>query len=622
MYGIPIFSGDADDFSGNGLGLVFPSECTVSETENGEYYLHMVLPLTDDMKWVEAANGNIVKAFCPVRENPEATEYFDSGETSATVDIYKVTRAALAQMYKEPDASSVILERLPRGTELVALDDIGSNDVYGFFSTVQGGTTGYIRLVQISQSPTRTQTITESGGTAVDLSYLRPQLFRIYSTSTDTSQGEITVEAMHIFYDLRGNVVKEHYEASSVAASEAAQHCFGKLLNTHPFHLFAADLSTTISVDINWMTFVEALLDEQTGIIPQAGGHILRDNFDIWLTRKDDRKAKTQIRRGKNVTGLVVNDDDSEVITRIIPCGKDEDGEDLFLGPPIYVDSTAINDYPTIRAQKVDYDVSIGDDYKTEAAARTALRNAALEDFRLGADIRAYGIEVDFLSLTDTSGNLQSLQRLHIGDMVSVEDEVLGLSTEIRMTGYEWDVLRGAYNSVVLGDFNMAKMRYWGNAGVTQGHAVNRPLYPMTDYTSDGCTASASSENGSAKAFKAFNSNSSDYWRSNGNGASSWIQLELDVAIKNISVSVFSTKSSKYKYSPTAGKVYGSNDGSAWTEIGSYSGWTAKKNTCLGTVECGNADTYSYVRLAITAVNRDYTNVAIGYITISGETDY
>lgn len=623
MYGIPIFDAKATDFSGNGIGLVFPTECTVEEIENSEYTLRMTLPLSADGRWQIATNGNIIKALCPVRENPEATVDLDDGETGEDVPIYSVNRAALAPLYKEPNAEATVLERLPRGTELVALDEIGDGDVYAHVSTVNGGMTGYVRRVQISTNPTRTETVRENGGTAVNLSYPRPQLFRIYSTSIDAAQEEVTVEAMHIFYDLRGNIIKEDYEASNVAASEAAQHCFGKLLNGHPFHLHAADLTGTVSGNYGWMNYVEALLDDQSGIIDQAGGQILRDNFDIWLSRKDENHvAKTRIQRGKNITGLQVNSDDSEVITRIIPCGKDKDGEELFLTPTRYVDSNAIDAYPIIRAQKIDYDISVGDDYKTEEAARTALRSAAEEDFRKGADIPAYGMEVDFAMLGGTgSENFRVLQRLHLGDMVTVVDDVLGLSGAIRMTEYIWDVLLEQYNSITLGDFNTAKFRYWGNAGVAGiGHSASRPLKPMAAATQDGCTASASSEK--SAAWKAFDNNTSTYWRSNGNGAASWIQLGMDIALKSISVSVYSGKSRTcYKRSPTAGVIYGSNDGAAWTQIGSFSGWDAKKKTCLGTVECGNAESYSYVRLAVSAVNKNNTDVAIGYIVVSGETE-
>ena len=49
MIGIPIYPPGATDFSNNGLGLLLPSECTIS---NGTH-LTMTQPIEEDLRWAQ-----------------------------------------------------------------------------------------------------------------------------------------------------------------------------------------------------------------------------------------------------------------------------------------------------------------------------------------------------------------------------------------------------------------------------------------------------------------------------------------------------------------------------------------------------------------------------------------
>lgn len=614
MTGVPIYAQDCTDFSTNGLGLVFPTECTVSETINAEYELHMVLPISDDGKWQRVVNGCYVKALCPVREVPDADVDLEPGET-ATQDVYAVSGVALAPLYRGMSTSGVIMDRLSRGTEVVELDAV--NTTWKRVSVVNGGETGYMLASQLVMS--RSVTIDTDGGTAVNISKPRPQLFRVYSTSVDVDQGEVTYEAMHIFYDLRGNIIADEFEVSEESAATVADKCFGKLLNANPFTLYSARLSKNISAEYNYNTFVEVLLDESTGIVPQADGFVLRDNWDVYLLKDEERNRHVTIRRGKNAVGLTVNSDDSEVITRIIPCGQTKDGDPLFLTPTKYVDSEHIDEYPVIHAQKIDYDVKVGDNYKDATSARAALQRMAMNDYAAGCDVPKYGMEIDFVTLLDPDGgSIEALQGVHLNDSVTVLDEVIGLTARIRMTSYTWDVLMERYSKITLGDFDTAKIRFWGNANISgTGYAVQRPLEAMTANSSRDCVASASSTYSSSYApWKAFDYSTKSSWASARDGAAErWIQLQMDMPLENLSIAVYSRGSKDH--CPTAGRVMGSNDGATWVQLATYS-WTAKASALLGTISCANDTAYSYVRLVVTDSYGSGSYVAVGYIAVTG----
>ena len=57
-----IYPADCTDFSGNGLGVVSPQTCTVTETLNGEWELTLEHPIDEYGKWTRLAEGNILRA--------------------------------------------------------------------------------------------------------------------------------------------------------------------------------------------------------------------------------------------------------------------------------------------------------------------------------------------------------------------------------------------------------------------------------------------------------------------------------------------------------------------------------------------------------------------------------
>ena len=186
-------------------------------------------------------------------------------------------------------------------------------------------------------------------------------------------------------------------------------------------------------------------------------------------------------------------------------------------------------------------------------------------------------------------------------------------------TGFTARIANGGSGTLSIG-FNWAA---FGNlAAEGTPITVTRPQGAMTSNSSLSCEASASSTYSSSyPAWRAFDASAATSWASSASESAPWIQLKMDVALTNIQVSVYSRSqnASAGNHNPTAGTVQGSNDGSTWAQIGSYSGWTAKNDgTLLGTIACNNATAYRYVRLNITSrAGSEYA--AIGYISIRGE---
>ena len=62
---ICIYSADCTDFTNNGLGVVVPTSCSVTETLNGEWELTLEHPIDDAGKWRRLVEGRILRVPVP-----------------------------------------------------------------------------------------------------------------------------------------------------------------------------------------------------------------------------------------------------------------------------------------------------------------------------------------------------------------------------------------------------------------------------------------------------------------------------------------------------------------------------------------------------------------------------
>lgn len=150
---------------------------------------------------------------------------------------------------------------------------------------------------------------------------------------------------------------------------------------------------------------------------------------------------------------------------------------------------------------------------------------------------------------------------------------------------------------------------------------IIRPAAAMTSASSQGCVASASTENSSSyAAWKAFNKSNSDAygWASKEIDSNKWIQLKMDVALKNITVTIRNRSGAASLVNGiVSGTIMGSNDGSTWTTLCTISGRDGATIGKSSTHECNNQTAYSYVRIKVTSsTNNSY--VAVGEIEIKG----
>ena len=260
------------------------------------------------------------------------------------------------------------------------------------------------------------------------------QPFRIYYVKP--TMKEIVVNARHIFYDLLDNQCEPiSHSGTAGAALTALQAAFAYPM---PFS-FDTDISLTGTLTTGRMNPVQALLsddDEATSFVKGYGGELLRDGFRVSVKSALGQDRGVSIRYGKNLVGLEVTEDESEVKTRIICYGKNGSAtlESPHLGDYIY---------PKIY--------TLEDENKTLSEVQAEAQKLLDE----GCDIPSINIKVDFVALEKTVEyrDYAVLEEVFLGDMVTVINTRMGFQKQAKVISYEWDCLLEQYNDVELGDF-------------------------------------------------------------------------------------------------------------------------------------------------------------------------
>lgn len=277
------------------------------------------------------------------------------------------------------------------------------------------------------------------------------QLFRIKHIEKDFNT--IKVTAKHIFYDLLDNFLLD------VAPTNLGAQAFGQwILSKTAFQTsfnFISSIATTKSARYVRKNPVEAILGaEDNSMVNLFKGEILRDNFDITLKTRLGQDRGVRLIVAKNITGIDITIDDSELYTKVLPLGFD-----ALMLPEVYVDSPLINTYPTPKIRKYEFSDIKYDPDSTEEGVYTdiddayqALRDATNELYANGLDKPQINVSIDWIELSKTEEykNYEDLERVRLGD--TIRANLLGLQYETRVISVNYNVLGNRVDSFTIGE--------------------------------------------------------------------------------------------------------------------------------------------------------------------------
>lgn len=301
--------------------------------------------------------------------------------------------------------------------------------------------------------------------------YDEPQAFRVYFISKPFN-GYVTIKAQHISYDLSGYPTGRFTAATATAAMAAVKSNSILPVDSIPF-TFSTNLDVTADITNEKPVSMRAVLgDGDNSLLNIYGGEFRFNNFNISLLTNRGSDNGVVIRYGKNLTDITQEENNSDVYTGVYPYA--------VYTPDVEVDeNTPINE-PITETQIIDisegdkiihcsgtydyekiypYDVS-SDWQNTNEWVRnypdneelTAAANKYITDKNLG--IPKVSLTVSFQPLVDAQDyeNLESLERIYLGDTVTVLFEKLGVDTKAKCNKTTFDVLHNRYVSIELGE--------------------------------------------------------------------------------------------------------------------------------------------------------------------------
>ena len=491
---ISVYMWNNNRFDSLGDAVIEPTKGTLKQVAGGSYDLSMEAPLDPQGKWRFLEPGNVLKV-------PVPKEVIDSAFVGVDADIYETNEQAVMRETAE-DSESVsyptwpnhtgtteevgmktsyggknykcvfwdpssrgagatphecswweeivsetsggaVLATLPSGSELYYVEDAG--DGWYKMSTF-GGIIGYIKsesltyVRHVTPEETQPRVITE-------------QLFRITERTVDNDNQKISVTAIHVSYDLSNILIKD---VSFTQASPAM--AMGKIMDNLMVDyqgVLATNLSSddngTYTKDIKGKSGTYGLLDPDNGIVSTFDAKLVRDNWDWFVMEKETQDNGYQIRFGKNMRGVTWKRSNTNLVTRVVPIAKTEEGNDLYLPDP-FVDSPKILDYPEIKMERLSVSGQVGksksdDDSTTwtEADLFQEMYDKASERFTVDkADEIQEEITIQFEQLGDSEEYrwMKDLESVLLYDTITVIDERIGLSKQVFVKELEWDFIR------------------------------------------------------------------------------------------------------------------------------------------------------------------------------------
>lgn len=274
------------------------------------------------------------------------------------------------------------------------------------------------------------------------------QLFRINQVKKNFNTIEIT--AFHIFYDLLNNFLEDTYP-QNLNGQLFLKHILDHTVFANSFEA-QSDIAKIESARYVRKNPVEAIMgNADNSMLKLFGGEIKRDNFKIKILSRVGSDNGVKLLFGKNITGIDVSVDITNMATRIMPQGYDG-----LLLPEKYVDSLLINTYPTPKIKKfefsdVKYDPEDESAYHSLQEAYEELRRLANEQYSLGVDKPSINIKVDWIELSKTTEykNYSNLEKVNLGDTIT--SYLFGMNFETRVTKIVYNPLTDVIEKYEIG---------------------------------------------------------------------------------------------------------------------------------------------------------------------------
>ena len=267
---------------------------------------------------------------------------------------------------------------------------------------------------------------------------LGEQAFRIENIETKTNK--ITAKCWHIFYDTEKYLIEDSYVVDK-NCNDALDHLNNATETASPF-----TTSSNVQTVGSFRCIRKSLYEAIQTLIERWGGHLVRDNFNISIRSEIGKDNGVLVRYKKNLKDITCKYDYSNVVTKLLPVGRDG-----ILLDEKYIYSDVTYDIPYTRTVKFEQEIN-EDDYKDADGnlKEEEYVNAIKEDLRSLATLYINDNKHPKVNYT-LKANLEKIT--DVGDIVHVVDERLGVDVTTNVISYDFDCILERYTEVEFGNF-------------------------------------------------------------------------------------------------------------------------------------------------------------------------
>ena len=277
------------------------------------------------------------------------------------------------------------------------------------------------------------------------------QKFRIYMTRK-LMNNRVEVFARHISFDLMYD-----YIDNLTFTNQSCQYVLNQLFinsNFSKHYKGYSDIVNAQNYKMSMANILEAIGGKSGSVIDTFGNgaEILRDNENIHVLNRRGHDNEVTIEYRKNLTGFELEEDTTDLVTRILPYAKYNDAEtsEEITVKASFVDSPLINNYSHPYIKAIDYSERFDDE---EIPTKEKLINLAKKEYNINkVDIPKQNFKIDFIPLSKCVGYEGLEDKINICDTVTIIDTRYGINTQAKVIKTVFNVLKNRYESIELGD--------------------------------------------------------------------------------------------------------------------------------------------------------------------------
>ena len=265
------------------------------------------------------------------------------------------------------------------------------------------------------------------------------QAFRI--SNPEKTKSKLKVQCNHVFYDSNNYLIADSYVVEK-NCNDALDHLNLATDNVSPF--------TTISNITNLASFRcvrKSLAEAIEVVLERWGGHLVRDNWTIGIMNTIGQDNGVTIRYAKNLKDITCEENWDEVVTKLLPVGKDG-----ILLPEVYVTSSIQYSIPYTKTVSFTQDTVLEEEYIDDEGVldEEAYTAALIDDLKNQAINYVEENCIPKVNYT-LAANVEKLT--DIGDTIQVIDERLGIDITTNVISYEYDCILNKYTQLEFGNF-------------------------------------------------------------------------------------------------------------------------------------------------------------------------